>query len=63
MADQNAHNTICDHLKLTQARPIDLTEWRVNLADRWDGLTEARLPPLSLLLNTLLHTLRDTSFV
>lgn len=46
MADQNAHNTICDHLRLgSQARPIDLTGWRVNLANRWDGLTEARPPP------------------
>lgn len=40
MANQNAHHTVCDHLKLTQAQPLALGEWKVNLADRWDSLTE-----------------------
>lgn len=43
MADQNAHNTVCDHLKLTQAQPLNVTEWKTHLADRWDNLTEVLL--------------------
>jgi len=40
MADQNAHNTICDHLQLAHAKPLNLMEWKAHLADRWDNLTE-----------------------
>lgn len=43
MADQNAHHTVCDHLKLTQAQPLNVTEWKTHLADRWDNLTEVLL--------------------
>lgn len=40
MADQRAHETICEHLHMTNAGPLNLTEWKTNLANRWDGLTE-----------------------
>lgn len=47
MADQNAHNTICDHLQLAHAKPLNLMEWKAHLADRWDNLTEVTPPPPS----------------
>lgn len=42
MAQQKAHETICQHLQITKAGPLNLVEWKTNLADRWDGLTEVR---------------------
>lgn len=40
MAQQQAHETICQHLQITDVAPLNLVEWKDNLADRWDGLTE-----------------------
>jgi CTP synthase (UTP-ammonia lyase) len=40
MAQQQAHETICQHLQITDVGPLNLVEWKDNLADRWDGLTE-----------------------
>lgn len=43
MAQQQAHETICQHLQITKAGPLNLVEWKTNLADRWDGLTEVNV--------------------
>ena len=42
MQAQGAHETICNVLGLGGAAKIDLSQWKRNLADKWDGLTEAR---------------------
>lgn len=37
---QNAHKTICDHLRLPNSNGMDISHWREKLADRWDRITE-----------------------
>ncbi|GLI63851.1 hypothetical protein VaNZ11_006954 [Volvox africanus] len=40
MQEQGAHQLLCAKLGLTEADKLDLTSWKVNLADRWDSLTD-----------------------
>lgn len=42
MAQQQAHETVCQALQITKAGPLNLVEWKDNLADRWDGLSEVQ---------------------
>lgn len=40
MAEQNVHHIICSKLGLSGADSLDLSAWRLNIADRWDSLTD-----------------------
>jgi len=38
--EQGAHSTICSILKLKGAETINMTHWKIGIADRWDNLKE-----------------------
>ncbi|GIL87264.1 hypothetical protein Vretimale_1778 [Volvox reticuliferus] len=40
MQEQGAHHILCAKLGLTEADKLDLSSWKVNLADRWDSLID-----------------------
>lgn len=40
LQSQNAHKTICEILGLSSAEGINMKEWKMAIADKWDSLTE-----------------------
>ncbi|KAG2488432.1 hypothetical protein HYH03_012939 [Edaphochlamys debaryana] len=40
MQEQNVHKMLCAKLGLADADKLDLGDWKLNIADRWDSLVE-----------------------